>query len=240
MRLAIATRSMNDLLYQASGELLGLEDAATFQSFRRFRIMGTDSLGYFRELLRLDADWVVNLDEDAFVLHPDRLIELIRHMEAGGYAVCGLPDGGVVPIRRHNPAACNAFFNVFDLRRVRRVWERWDRVIAATHKPEYESRIADFARRSTFTFDHFERYYGAFFALLDAGEKFLYLDADEWQDGVSTLLKDAEGRPLLLHCWYTRHWDSSYHTRQRYRTAINHARRTQGLGPAPWGKDSNG
>jgi glycosyltransferase involved in cell wall biosynthesis/Flp pilus assembly protein TadD len=233
MRLVVATRSMNDLLYRLSGDLLRLDGAGV--AWERHRFTGTDNFGYFRELLRLDADWVINLDEDAFVLDPGRLLGLVRALEAGGYAACGMPDGGVVPIRRHNPAACNAFFNVFDLRRVRPVWQDWPRVVTATHRPEYERHVAPFARRSVFAFDHFERYYGAFFALLAAGERLLYLDAEEWRDGVSTLLKDAAGEPLLLHCWYTRHWDASYHTRQRYRAAVDYARAAQGLDPYPWG-----
>ena len=113
-----------------------------------------------------------------------------------------LNDGTITPIRRHNPAACNAFFNVFNLRRVRPVWEQWDQVLAARHQPEFESKVADFARRSPRAFDDFERYYGVFFALLAAGERILYLDAEEWQDGITTLLKDSEGAPLLLHCWW--------------------------------------
>jgi hypothetical protein len=225
MRLAVATRSMNDFLYRASGELLGLDGLRC----ERHRLTGTDNFGYFRELLRLDADWVINLDEDAFVLDPYRLLDLVQTMEQGGYAACGMPDGGVVPIRRHNPAACNAFFNVFDLRRVRPVWQDWNRVLAATHRPEYEALAAPFARRSVFAFDHFERYYGAFFALLGSGERILYLDAEEWRDGITTLLKDAAGAPLLLHCWYRRYLDTSHHTRQRYRAVIDYAGQTQGL-----------
>src|SRR5262249_25541125 len=137
MRLAVATRSMTDFLFQASGELLGLDRLG--ESCPRYRITGTGNLGYFRELLRLDADWVINLDEDAFVLAPERLAPLVGYMEANGYAACGMPDGGVVPIRRHNPAACNAFFNVFNLRKVRPVWEHWELVLAARHQPEFES-----------------------------------------------------------------------------------------------------
>ncbi len=233
MRLAVATRSMNDFLYDASGELLGLDCP-------RYRLAGTDNFGYFRELLHIDADWVISIDEDAFVLDPARLRGLVRVLEEGGYAACGMPDGGVVPIRRHNPAACNAFFNVFDLRRVRRVWQDWDHVRSATHHRAYEKLASSFARRTTFAFDHFEHYYGAFFSLLDAGERLLYLDAEEWRDGVSTLLKDAAGDPLLLHCWYTRHWSTSYHTRRRYQAVIDHARESQGLEPYSWGPDGIG
>ncbi len=235
MRVAIATRSMNDYLYDASGELLGLDSVNA--GLPRHRLTGTDGLGYFRELLRLDTDWVISLDEDAFVLEPARLLDLVRTMEQGGFAACGMPDGGVMPIRRHNPAACNAFFNVFDLRRARPIWADWGRVAIATHRREYEHLAPPFARRSAFAFDHFERYYGVFFALLDAGERILYLDAEQWSDGVSTLLKDATGAPLLVHAWYTRHWATSYHTRQRIRAVIEHARAAQGLGPSPASAD---
>jgi hypothetical protein len=74
------------------------------------RLTGTDAIGYFRELLALDADWVINLDEDVFLLEPERLLALIGVMKEKGYAACGVPDGGVVSIRAHNLVACNAFF----------------------------------------------------------------------------------------------------------------------------------
>jgi GT2 family glycosyltransferase/tetratricopeptide (TPR) repeat protein len=221
---------MNEYLFEASTELLGLDGANA--GWGRSRLTETDSFGYFRELLQINADWIVNIDEDAFVLDPSRLLGLLKTMKEGGYAACGMPDGGVVPIRRHNPAVCNAFFNVFDMSRVRPVWAAWDRVVNARHAPEYEALSPPFSRRSTFAFDHFERYYGSFFSLLAAGERILYLDAEEWTDGVSTLLKDATGTPLMLHCWYTRHWPTSLHTRQRYRAALDYARQAQGLAPA--------
>src|SRR5205807_10002656 len=135
---------------------------------------------------------------------PERLIDLIGHMDEKGFAACGVPDGGVVTIRVHNPVACNAFFNVFDLKRVRGAWKDWDKAVAAKHRPEFEKEVPAFARRTPFVFDQFEPYYGLFFALLDAGERILYLDAEEWQDGMTTLVKDHAGEPLLLHGWYSR------------------------------------
>src|SRR5262245_45070174 len=48
---------------------------------------------------------------------------------------------------------------------------------------------------------------------------------------MSTLLKDPQGEPLLVHCWYTRNWDTSYHTRRRYLAAIQFSRQSQGLPP---------
>jgi hypothetical protein len=233
LRLAVVTRSLNEHLSRLSGELLGMDQLATRIPLHheRHRLTGADKVEYFRDLLRFQVDWVVNLDDDAFLLSPERLVGLIHYMDQHGYAAAGMPDGGVVAIRKHNPVACNAFFNVFDLRRVRPVWQQWDRVLKATHQPKYEARVPDFARRTTYAFDHFESYYGVFFSLLEAGERMLYLDAQEWEDGVSTLLKDPAGESLLIHCWYTRNWPTSYHTRRRYKAVIEHARKEQGLDP---------
>ncbi len=170
-RVGIATRSMNPRLYEASGALLAFDrlKAKDLQVTGRVQFNGTDNFGYFRELLKIDVDWVISLDEDAFVLQPQLLLDLVRYLARNGFAACGMPDGGVVQIRRHNPVACNAFFNVFDLRRVRTVWQDWGCVVSATHRPEYEKFVAPFAGRSLRACDHFERYYGVFFSLLHAG-----------------------------------------------------------------------
>jgi hypothetical protein len=34
---------------------------------------------------------------------------------------------------------------------------------------------------------------------------------------------------ILIHCWYSRHWDTSYHTRQRIGAAADFACAAQGL-----------
>jgi hypothetical protein len=229
-RVAFATRSLHEELYRLSGEFLPAAGTGSpeLEFTGRVRLTGTDAAGYFRELARLDADWVVSLDEDAFLLDADALLRLIRTMDAQGFAACGMPDGGVVPIRHHNPVACNACFTVFDLRRVRAVWHDWDRVLSARHSPDYERALPDFARRTAYAFDHFERYYGVFFALLEAGERILYLDAEEWRDGTSTVLKAPDGRPLLLHCWYGRDWAHDVATRQRVQVALDFARASRG------------
>lgn len=226
-RIVFATRSMNDLLYRFSGELLESDGCR----YPRHRFTGVDSLAYFRSLADLEADWVINLDEDAFVLDPARLLELVGYLEAHGYAACGVPDGGVVPIRRHNPAACNAAFTIFDLRRARPVWRDWDKVVTAGPRPEHEDAVASFARRGPTVFDHDMPYYGVFFALLDAGEPILYLDAEPWQDGIATLIKDPDGAPLLLHTGFGRSWLDSYHTRRRIVDALEYVRRFRGLEP---------
>ncbi|MBL8799297.1 MAG: glycosyltransferase [Planctomycetia bacterium] len=234
-RVVFATRSLHEELYRLSDEFLDFDgtDAGELELAGRLRLTGLDAPDYFRALTRLETDWVVNLDEDAFLLDPSALLGLIRHMAANGYAACGMPDGGVVPIRRHNPAACNAYFNVLDLRRVRPVCDDWATVLAAGPRPAHRTVTAPFAARGPASFDHFEDYYGFFFTLLDAGERILYLDAEEWSDGVSTALRGLDGRPFLLHTWYGRDWGGDAATGGRIAAAAGAARRLRRPPPRP-------
>lgn len=236
-KVVIATRSLHEELYRLSDEFLdfGRSEPGRLRPRERHRFVGTDAAGYLRELAQLDAEWVINLDEDAFVADPRGIISLIEHMEREGYAACGMPDGGVVPIRRHHPLACNTFFNIFDLRRVRAAWANWDQALHASPASEEVDDIPEIARRTAWAFDRFEPYYGAFFSLLEAKEKILYLDAETWDDGISTILKGPDGRPLLIHCWYSRQWKVDPDTRHRFDRVIDFLRmvRSPRWRPAP-------
>jgi glycosyltransferase involved in cell wall biosynthesis len=227
-RIVVATRSTNEELYRLSGELLRFDegDPTALVPRERWRFADIDAAAYYRELARIDADWVVNLDEDAFLLDPAALLGLLRRMAAEGFAACGVPDGGVVRTRRHNPVACDVGFTVLDLRRCRPAWRDWDAVRAARHRSAYEAAVPVFARRTEFAFDHFEPYYGVFFALLAAGERIRYLDAETWDDGVSSLVKAPDGRPLLLLGGYGRDFATNAATRDRLRAAFEYARAT--------------
>lgn len=221
LRICLATRALNPELSRLSNEFLSFKDLPESQfQFERYEIFGTDACGYFKELLRIDADWVVNLDEDGVLLDPRELCDLIQFMDRGGYAACGMPDGGVVPIRRHNRAACNGFFNIFDMRRVGAIWNNWEEATRAPYSPHFDALVPEFARRTLADADNFEPYYGLFFSLLKADEAILYLAGDEWRDGISTLLWAPTGAPLLLHAWYGREWGHDIATRARFNQLI--------------------
>lgn len=228
LKVAIATRSFSDDLYELSGEFLDfrITDSEFEPQIVRYRIMGKRSDDYFRNLLAIDADFVINMDEDVFLLDPKGVLDLIRQMQDAGYAAAGVPDGGVVAIREHNPVACNAFFNVFDLRKIRPIWADWDRVRTAQYQSNFETQIPSFAQRTAFNFDHYESYYGVFFSLLSCGERILYLDAKEWSDTISTVVMSPAGRPLLIHSWYAREWPVNPMTRQRIENVVEFARST--------------
>lgn len=217
VHVTIATRSMIPELFQLSHEFVepSVDVAGASFVFEHRRFVDSDACGYFRHLLAIETDWVVNLDEDAFLLDPAALCHTIQFMDRIGYAACGMPDGGAVPIRYHNPVACNAFFNIFDMRRVRPVWSDWDQAVQCPFREEFADSISAFARRSGSQMDYFEPYYGLFFSLLARRESILYLSAEEWTDGISTLLRSPTAAPLVLHAWYAREWRNVESTRQR-------------------------
>ncbi|MCB0324818.1 MAG: hypothetical protein KDD69_14645 [Bdellovibrionales bacterium] len=217
-RVVIATRSLNEELYRLSGELLGLP-------FPRYRITGTTADSYFCVLHELDADWVINIDEDAFVTAPDRILALLQYMQEHDYDCCGMPDGGVVDIRFHNPLVPNAFFTIHNVKKVRE-WFNLDEIYRARYERSLDRHVpTNLLRREQFAFDDFEPYYKYFFWLLHKGARFLYLDAIQWvRDPITTILADHERQPFLMHTWYAREYQSQ---KQRFHQAIAFARAVQ-------------
>ncbi len=164
----------------------------------------------------IESDWIVHVDEDAFVFDAHRIDPLMAYMEENGYAACAMPDGGVIPHRFHNPVACNPFFMILNRRAI------LDRTgnnppFTAQWDPAWENAVPDIARQGNvaFSFDAFEPYYGFFFWLLKNGLRILYLSAQQWSrepEGITTVLNDHLGEGFVLHTWYSRDyrvWRSS-------------------------------
>ena len=65
-------------------------------------------------------DWIINVDDDAFLWNPARLWALMAHMERTGHHYCGMSDGlTLTPREWGNPASMNPFFNVFHMSAIR-------------------------------------------------------------------------------------------------------------------------
>ena len=156
-------------------------------------------LSYVLFALHTSADWLVNIDEDAFTIDHNRITKLIRYMEANNYDAAGLPDGGYLPIRFHNPLVLNPFFNVFNLRKIRNI-----------NNPNFNPMSDDLICKAPvnlttpYAYDNFEPFYPTFFALHRGGANFLYLSGKTHDDGTSTVLYDHLGQPMLTHTWYAR------------------------------------
>ncbi|NLF25141.1 MAG: glycosyltransferase [Deltaproteobacteria bacterium] len=215
-RIVIATRSMDERLYSLSGELAELP-------FPRVRLTGTAADNYFYHFNEIDADWIINFDEDAFIIDPTAVLDLLHYMQDNAYDCCGVPDGGVISHRFHNPISPNPYFSIHNNRRIK---ERFN--LAEIEQSRFGEDLMPFVPQHLlkadhkFAYDDFEPYYKYFFWLLRSGFRFLYLNADNWvRDPISTLTFNHEGRQMLLHCWYARDYDNQ---KWRFHHAINYCR----------------
>lgn len=196
------TRTTND-------ELLAI-CASRLPRGKHIAVSGAPALGYLQYILGLDADWVVNIDEDAFVVNQSALLDLLQFMQVGGYDFCGMPDGGLVSIRYHNPSAMNAYFNIF---RIEKIKPRLHLFEPSQHNAANSPR-ATFDFTSPYAYDDFEGYYPLYFWLLKEGFRPLYLlNAMQDSDGVTTLLANHKRELMIKHTWYAREWNGQHRAR---------------------------
>ena len=198
MSVIIATRAFND-------ELRALSYSLVEPPFPRVPIKGTGALDYYYALIGLEADWVINIDEDAFLWSFAPIERLLHFMQENGFHCCGMPDGGVIGHRSFSPVAVNAFFNILNVAALRTAFS-----VPAVEASVFEGELQKFIPKhlmhtDKFQFTDYEPYYKFFYWLLKSDFKMLYLDAVQWKrDPISTILLDNNRQPLLLHTWYGR------------------------------------
>lgn len=178
LNVKIFTRSFDLRLYRYSRALY--ED----MGIPVVRLTDQSADGYFYTILKdKDCDIAINIDEDAFLVNPQAMLDLVSYVIDGGYANAGCPDGGCDALPRGgDPRVTNPFFNIMDLRQIRPSFD----------KSLLVSRL-----------DDCEPYYPFFHWLAD-NFKTLYLPARKHPDGVTTILTDVEGRDICLHSWFAR------------------------------------
>lgn len=204
LRIKIFTRSFDLRLYRRSSALCeGL-------GYPLVRLTDCSADGYFYRMLKeSDCDIAINLDEDAFLVDPVVLKDLIRTVIEGGYANAGCPDGGTPAVPRGgDPRVTNPFFNILDLRQIRPTFQRSDMVRKDEDKEPYYPFFHWLA-------DHFTT---------------LYLPAERHPDGISTVLKDPGGRTLCLHAWFARFYSMpGWVVRHWEHTSVDHKARIEAL-----------
>jgi hypothetical protein len=207
-KIAVFTRSANYLLYKMANKTLNLP-------FKHYRFTFTNAHGYIYKILKYDIDYAVNIDEDAFVVNNEALVELLKYCIEEEIVNCGMRDGGVLPIRYGNPVVTNPFFNILDVRRIRRDFSK--RKIKCYPYQEIDYDI--FLGRESFPFRYeitsdYEPYY-PFFLWLNTNYKVYYLDAVEHKDKYTTVLLNQKGEEFLYHSWYSRAYGKDdFHTRR--------------------------
>lgn len=207
LNICICTRSMNIDLYQKSMSTIQLP-------FKKKRYCFTTADGYLYDLLKLDYDYVINIDEDAFVIDNDALLDLVVYCLENKYVNCGIPDGGVSPMRGGNPIVTNPFFNIFDIKQIRSKFD-YKEIKKQSIDPQYYWDILPHnIIRYEYSLKEHDPFY-RYFTWLAINFKTLYLDADVHSDGCSTVLKNHQNKPFIVHTWYSRMYGKDeFHTKR--------------------------
>lgn len=181
-RIKIFTRSFDLRLYRlAKGLFCDWKDAAG-NPIPCVRLTDQSADGYFFTMLKdMECDVAINIDEDAFIIDPQAVIDLVDTLLDGGYANIGCSDGDPATTGR-DKIVTNPFFNVFNLALIRTKFDR-----SQLHRK----------------FEDAEPYY-PFFHWMAATFPTLYLPARRHTDGITTIALDPQGRTLCLHTWFSR------------------------------------
>ena len=196
-KIMIFTRSMNFKLFELSSQTIGLP-------FKHVRLKHTSALGYFYKILKYDIDYAINIDEDAFVVDSQKLVELLKYVIANNIVNCGFPDGGVLQIRGLNPLVTNAFFNILNVKEIKKKLNYKEIENFDFRKYDYE-KLAPTHLFKSYVYEYgISEPYDHFFLWLNLNYKVLYLGAESHKDGYTTLLKDMNNEVFLAHSWFSR------------------------------------
>lgn len=206
LKIKIYTRSMNDTLYKRSMFFMDLP-------YEKVRLLNTTADGYLYQMIRdEEADIIINIDEDAFVYDLEHLKSLLEHVVKNGYVNCGMPDGGMVDIRKFNPLVTNPFFNILNVREIRKKFSEEAIATYPLHQDTYMDQYPKHILKGTYQFINNEPYC-RFFVWLSQEFKTLYLNAETHPDGESTILYNHKQEPFLIHTWYSRFFNTDrFHT----------------------------
>lgn len=195
-KILVITRSINHRLFKLSSSSIDL-------SFKHIRLKNTTADGYIYEILKRNIDFAINIDEDAFILDNKKLLSLLEYCITNNIINCGFPDGGVLPIRSHNPIVTNPFFNIINVREIRKkfTYQRINQFSLDDY--DYTNIVPQKLLKSEYVYDFYEPYYPVLL-WINLNFKTLYLDGETHSDGISTILKDMNGEPFLYHSWYSR------------------------------------
>jgi len=194
MNIVIATRSYNPLLYERASSFWPAHiPRRRMTGFDHWR----DALSYLHEVLNIDADVVVNCDEDCFILDWTAVEDLIAAMVNGNHCYAGMPDTPLNhPGRNNGWFVHNPFFNVFFPHHVQR---------ALLETPWYAHAVA--VNSNPEGCAHHEVFNNFFHALYQRTSG-LALQGRLHADGFSTELSMPGHRPFALHSWYGRAYDT--------------------------------
>lgn len=241
-RIKIVSNSKYDDLYNHSKSFY---NDLEFEKICISGKTGMYGMSFFDHVIRTrdDIDWMIYIDEDCFITDTEAMLDLLYYQIEKGYGFCGMPDGGVISHRFHNPISVNAFFTIINIRDIKEKYRKVSNVQSHYDKDlnrhiphhliknnmpydeKFERTIEKGYKPYGVSYDNFEPYYNLFFWMLRNGKKPLYLDAyDSPIDDVTTVLKNHEGRDFAYHTWFARFWRDKKH-KARIENVVQYSRK---------------
>lgn len=227
LKIKIYTRSANIELYKYSKELVE-------NNYPKVRLCNTTADGYFYRMLSdFDCDIAINIDEDAFLVDETALQELVDYVVENNYANAAMPDGGMLQVRAFNPIITNPFFNILNLKLIREKFTL-EEIQSFDYIKNKAELIAKFPKEllsfenNGFDYDNYEPFY-KFFFWIAYNFKTLYLVGTEHADGISTILHNHQGKPMVYHSWWSREYNTNSFQYQRIQKLIAEAYALRGI-----------
>lgn len=197
--IAIYTRSCNPDLYKRMVELLPADIPHTAcDQFQEWWEAST----YIHHIMQSDADWVINIDEDAFLTDWDAVLSIMEHMQANGLHYAGMPDGGVCPHRCRSWVVMNPFFNIFHVAAMRDTWNSYPKWVidSCGFNADWHDQKPEWIK-GQYNHDYYEPFSSLFYFMYDKFKP-LYLDAVQVDEVATALIWN--GKPFINHAWYSR------------------------------------
>ncbi len=206
-----------------------------------------------------EYDWVINVDDDCFLMDFKALYDLMVYMDENEYDLCGIPDGlTYTPRDIFNPTSLNPFFNVFRIKSLKNKCNSRETLLAnytpellknvnlSLYHPEIINKTKDTLQN--YNFPGFDPYYPVFFAITQRA-KILYLYGRSYfttgngkkiglvfpEDWITTILYNHDNQIICHHTWYARMYykeDNSVpikNNRQRINKVLNNALKFHGI-----------
>lgn len=217
MKIKFFCRSFNKQLYLLSRRLY--EDAG----YTCVRLTDQTADGYFLRMLEdRDCDIAINVDEDCFIANLDIVLDLAQKAYEEGLVNIGCSDAALGCPRGGNAMVTNPFFNIFNLKLIREIWNLND-YKSLEYSQLKDSLTKEFLEKGPkletirkdlkFEAQSCEPYYKFFFWLLKTfPRKTLYLDSERHFDGVTTKLFYGNDM-FCCHTWFARQFNPGLMTR---------------------------
>ena len=213
-KIKIVTNSQHDDLVEISKSFYS---DLPFECINISGKNGMYGLQFFEHAIKTltDVDWMIYIDEDCFITNKAAMLDLLFHQIRNNIGFSGMPDGGVIRHRFHNPVGINLFFSIVNLKRIR------EEFLKAKGFNFYSKDLERFTpyhllkKDFKISYDNFEPYYVIFFLCLRKGIIPLYLDAYDFKDDeYATVLKNHLGVDFAYHSWFSRSWKSPDHNKR--------------------------